>query len=81
MDVVDIRNCSLKEKDSETASLGLGDWMTMRSVSSRWEREEGEVKRVEPYSSRKTRRWILRFKEKSLRSREESERSTRAGPK
>lgn len=75
-----MRNCSLKEKVTEIASLGLGDWITTRRVSTRREKEEGEVKRIGPYSSRKTSRWNLRFRDKSLRSSDESERSTSAEP-
>lgn len=77
-----MRNCSLseKERERETESLKLGDWITNLRVSRRRESEDCEEKREEECSSRKIKRWSLRLREKSFRRREVSARSTSAGP-
>lgn len=80
IEVVEVRNCSLNEKERETASFGLGDWIIRRRVSRRRERVAGEVKREMECSSRKISRWSFRWREKSFLRREESARSTSGGP-
>lgn len=80
IEVVEMRNCSLNEKERETASFGLGDWITRRRVSRRRKRLAGEVNREMECSSRKIRRCCFRWREKSFRRREESARSTSGGP-